>query len=112
MRDEYYRGGMLFHHIDHEIDNLSPNGNIKHRNRLICNDETWLKDEGPGHGYPLTLSATQLVWITVQIFLGREQLDFRKNLLHAFLHLSLSLRDSLDPQRFRNNFLDNKSGIQ
>src|SRR5712691_11230556 len=112
MRDEYDRGGMLFHHINHEIDYLSPNGNIKHRNRFICNDETWVKNEGPGHGHPLTLSAAQLVWIAVQILLGGKKLDLRNDLLHPFLHLSLSLRYSLDPQRFRNNFLDNKSRIQ
>ena len=65
MTDKEKRNMRLFLKILKDVQNLSLDGNIKRRERLVSHKQFRRNGKRPCYADPLSLPPTELVWITV-----------------------------------------------
>ena len=63
--DEQIREVFLFLQVLQQVDDLRLNGNVKRRNRFVCNDKARINGNGPGDTNALALSAGELPRVAI-----------------------------------------------
>src|SRR5207302_11206099 len=112
MSDVDDRGAPLLDQVNHEVENLCSDGNIEHRDGLVCYDEFWVKYESSSHRDSLTLPTAELVWKTEQERLRRNKLDIAEGCLHPRLNLRLVLSNLLHTNWLGDDLLDRHPRIK
>src|SRR5439155_21574300 len=87
MSDVDDRGAPLLDQVNHEAENLCTDGNIEHRDGLVCYDEFWVKYERSSQRDSLQLPTAELVWKTAHARLRRNKLDIAEGCLQPRLNL-------------------------
>src|SRR2546430_9348103 len=100
------RGAPLLYQVNHEVENLCSDGNIEHRDGLVCYDKLRVKNESSSHGHSLTLATAELVWKTEKERLRRNKLDIAEGCLHPRLNLRLVLSNLLHTNWLGDDLLD------
>ncbi len=75
-------------HLDveafHHVQNLSRGGSVQVSRRLIGDEERWIRDNGPGDGHTLLLTAGHLLGVMVHAVFQPHEAQSRFGVLPAF----------------------------
>jgi hypothetical protein len=100
----------LIPHLEQNVVDLGGIRRIKHGSGFIRHHHLGSQDHGTGNGNPLSLSATQLMRVTMHVVLGRREAHGPEYFTHTIAALS-AVSHSMDDQGFRHTFKNGKLGI-
>jgi hypothetical protein len=101
MRDEQIRERQLPLQPEKQIYNLRLDRHIESAQRLVANDEAWMRRQRPSNSDALALAAAKLAWHSTRC-LGAETDQIQQ--LHDATSSSFGIH-ALDQQRFANDIL-------
>ncbi len=106
VRDEDDRDIARLTQFCQQVDDLGADGNIQHRDGLICKQQVRFQHERAGNDDALSLPAGKLMRKTIQKILGRLQACIFERPPHAFAAFIQIGNESMHDQRFGDDLFD------
>src|SRR5437870_559050 len=100
LRDEDLGVLIRFSEIEHEFHHAGADGNVKHAQRLIRDDELRVQDDGPCDGHPLTQPPRELVRKPQEEVRTGPEPRVLEGLNHEFSPLFFGRPNSMDHKWF------------
>src|SRR3990172_250221 len=102
----------LLDECQHQVENLGPDRDVKHRYRFISYNEVGVEDECSRNSPPLPLPPAQLMRESLHELFWGHKLDLPQNLLNPLLQFLLTLRNLLDSERLGDYVSDQHSRVE